>query len=83
MDENEIIKKIANIVERVRPSYLEFKGCRECAEAHQSNHIEEECNRAEELFDEFAEEYPDYEMLCRFAEECPDLYLKAIKESDY
>ena len=83
MEEKDIIKKIANIIETVRPAYLKWKGCRDYAENHQTNHLEEECNRAEELFDEFEEEYPDYEMLCRLSEECPDLYLKATKIADY
>ena len=77
MSEEEIVKKIASIIERVQPDYTKWKSCYDYADSHGSQHLAEECSRAEELFDEFDEAYPDYEMLCRFSEECPDLYVKA------
>ena len=77
MSEEEIVKKIASIIERVQPDYTKWKSCYDYADSHGSQHLAEECSRAEELFDEFDEDYPDYEMLCRLSEECPDLYVKA------
>ena len=78
MSEEEIVKKIASIIERVQPDYTNWKSCYGYADRHSSQHLAEEYSRAEELFDEFDEEYPDYEMLCRLSEECPDLYVKAV-----